>query len=100
MSLFLDFIMGRSNKLARDFAIASIAIVVMSFVAMTYVNHLVGNLQIAQKQNFPTKIQTVQTRSNGEITTLTRSVLDDPLVTGSISGRKVTLDPCSTVEKK
>jgi hypothetical protein len=100
MKNIIDFMMGRSNKIARDFAFASLAIVAMSLVAMTYVNHMVDNLRVAQKQQLPTKIQTVQTRGNGELTTITRSVLDDPLVTGSITGRRVTLDPCSGQEKK
>ena len=93
--------MGRSNKIARDFAFASLAIVALSLVAMTYVNHVVDTLRIAQKQQLPAKVQTVQTPSNGQLTTITRSVLDDPLVTGSISsGRRVVLDPCSGQEKK
>jgi hypothetical protein len=100
MNSIIDFIMGRSNKVARDFAFASIAIVVMSLVAMTYVNHLVGNLRMAQKQQLPAKVQMAQTPNTGSLTTITRSVLDDPLVTGSITGRRVTLDPCSGQEKK
>jgi hypothetical protein len=100
MNSIIDFMMGRSNKIARDFAFASIAIIVMSMVAMTYVNHLVDNMRLAQKQPLPTKVQVAQTPNTGSITTITRSVLDDPLVTGSITGRRVTLDPCSGQEKK
>ncbi len=96
----IDFIKGRSNKLLRDMLIASFFVVGLCMVAMLSINRAVETIRIA-RQPLPSKIQTAQNQqSNGQITTITRSVLDDPILTGSISGRPIILDPCTGREKK
>jgi hypothetical protein len=95
-----DFIMGRSNKLLRDMLIASFFVVGLCLVALLSINKAVETIRVA-RQPLPSKIQTVQNQpSNGQITTITRSVLDDPILTGSIAGRPLVLDPCTGKEKK
>jgi hypothetical protein len=95
-----DFITGRSNKLLRDMLIASFFVVGLCLVALLSINKAVETIRVA-RQPLPSKIQTVQNQqSSGQITTITRSVLDDPILTGSISGRPIILDPCTGKEKK
>ncbi len=95
-----DFIAGRSNKLLRDMLIASGLITAMCLVAVVSIGHVVESIKVA-RQPLPPRLQTVQNApQNGQIITITRSVLDDPVLTGSIGGRPVILDPCTGREKK
>jgi hypothetical protein len=99
MSFLSDFLSGRTHKLARDFLFSSALIAVMCFVAVRYVNAMVENVKVAQRQTLPQRIAVNQSRTDAEVRTITRSVLDDNLTTGSISGRKIILDPCTGKEK-
>jgi hypothetical protein len=100
MDGIIDFITGRSNKLLRDMLIASFFVVGLCLVALLSINKAVETIRVA-RQPLPTKTQIAQNQlSNGQITTITRSVLDDPILTGSISGRPIILDPCTGKEKK
>jgi hypothetical protein len=100
MQSITDFIAGRSNKLLRDMLVASGLITAMCLVAVVSINQVVESIKSA-RQPLPSRIQAVQNApQNGQITTITRSVLDDPVVTGSIGGRPIVLDPCTGKEKK
>ncbi len=100
MGAITDFIMGRSNKLLRDMLIASGLITTTCLVAVISIGHIVESIKVA-RQPLPPRLQTVQNPSqNGQIVTITRSVLDDPVLTGSIGGRPIVLDPCTGKEKK
>jgi hypothetical protein len=99
MGDIVDFIMGRNNKLLRDMLAACSAIAIMSVVAMTYINQAVETFRTS-RQPLPSRTQIVQNTGNTQLTTITRSVLDDPVVTGSISGRPIILDPCTGKEKR
>jgi hypothetical protein len=99
MDAIIDFIAGRSNRLLRDVLIASFLVIGLCLVALLSINKAVETIRVA-RQPLPSKIQTAQNQqSNGQITTITRSVLDDPILTGSISGRPIILDPCTGREK-
>jgi hypothetical protein len=100
MGGIFDFITGRSNKLLRDMLIASFFVAGLCMVALLSINKAVETILVA-RQPLPSKVQAAQNQqSNGQITTVTRSVLDDPILTGSISGRPIILDPCTGKEKK
>jgi hypothetical protein len=100
MDRIFDFITGRSNKLLRDVIIASLFVFGLCLVALLSINKAVETIRVA-RQALPSKIQAAQSQqSTGQITTITRSVLDDPVLTGSISGRPIILDPCTGKEKK
>ncbi len=100
MGSIVDFLAGRSNKLLRDMLIASTIVTGMCLVALVSINQVVESIKTA-RQPLPSRVQAAQNNaSNGQITTITRSVLDDPLLTGSIGGRTVILDPCTGKEKK
>jgi hypothetical protein len=100
MNLISEFLSGKTHKLARDFLFASGAIAVVCFIAVGAINIMVENMKVAQRQTLPQRIAASQSRPAGEITTITRSVLDDNIATGSISGRPIILDPCTGKEKK
>ena len=100
MDGIIDFIAGRSNKLLRDVLIASFFVVGLCLVALLSISKAVETIRVA-RQPLPSRIQTTQSQQpTGQITTITRSVLDDPVLTGSISGRPIVLDPCTGKEKK
>jgi Flp pilus assembly protein protease CpaA len=100
MDAIIGFITGRSNKLLRDILITSFFVVGLCMVALLSINKAVETILVA-RQPLPSKVQTAQNQqSSGQITTITRSVLDDPILTGSISGRPIVLDPCTGKEKK
>jgi hypothetical protein len=84
MSFIVDFIKGRSYKLVRDMSLFSLAIVVLALVASAAIEQAVrGIQQAANQQTLP---PVVARGSTGTTTTfVTRSVLDDPLATGSIT---------------
>jgi hypothetical protein len=98
MNGITDFIMGRSNRLMRDLVAACTVFSLACVMAVTYINVWTDSIRVA-RQPLPMKVQSAQA-PNGQITTITRSVLDDPVLTGSINGRLIILDPCSGKEKK
>jgi putative intracellular protease/amidase len=99
MRAIMDFLAGRSNKLLRDFMGASLAITAFCFGALLLVNS--GLDQLRQTRgviSLPPKISRSTDGVSNEIRTVTRSVLDDNLTTGST--RPIILDPCTGKEKK
>jgi hypothetical protein len=100
MSFIDDFLSGRTHKLARDFMLTGVVITGVCFIAVGAINTMVENMKVAQRQALPQRIANNQSRPAGEITTITRSVLDDNIATGSIAGRPIILDPCTGKEKK
>jgi hypothetical protein len=93
----LDFIAGRSNKLLRDLLGTGLAIVVLSFGALMLIN--AGLDQLRENRNsLPPKVTYAPLQQDDTIRTVTRSVLDDNITTGSI--RPIILDPCTGKEKK
>jgi hypothetical protein len=100
MQTITDFITGRSNKLLRDMLVAAGLITAMCLVAVVSINQVVESIK-SNRQPLPSRIQSTQNPAQiGPITTITRSVLDDPVITGSIGGRPIILDPCTGKEKK
>jgi hypothetical protein len=96
-----EFIAGRSNKLLRDFIMAGFAIVAVSMGAFLTISTAVDSLRdSASLVSLPPKITRAQDRQEPQLTTITRSVLDDNLTTGSLSYRPIILDPCTGKEKK
>jgi hypothetical protein len=97
-----DFLAGRSNKLLRDFMGAGLAIVAFSFGALLMVNAGLDHLrQTRGLISLPPKISRLPDAPDNSIRTVTRSVLDDNLTTGSLgSVRPIILDPCTGKEKK
>jgi hypothetical protein len=92
--------MGRSNKLLRDMLAASSMIAVFCVMAATYISATVETIK-ASRQPMPARVQTAATPApSNQITSVTRSVLDDQIVTGSVIGRTIVLDPCTGKEKK
>jgi hypothetical protein len=100
MGIIGDFLSGKTHKLARDFLLTGAVITGVCFMAVGVINTMVENMKVAQRQALPQRIATGQPRPAGEITTITRSVLDDNIATGSIAGRPIILDPCTGKEKK
>ena len=95
----IDFFAGRSNKLLRDFVGASLAIVAFCFGALLLINSALDNLRESRGLiSLPPKITKAPDQPSNEIRTVTRSVLDDNLTTGSV--RPIILDPCTGKEKK
>jgi putative intracellular protease/amidase len=95
----VDFLAGRSNKLLRDFMGAGLAITAFCFGALLLVN--TGLEQLRETRgliSLPPKISRSADIVPNEVRTVTRSVLDDNLTTGST--RPIILDPCTGKEKK
>ena len=100
MSAIVDFIAGRSNKLLRDILTASAVTVFACVGAVTVVQTATEHLRVG-RQPLPPRLEANRAPGGGSITTITRSVLDEPVMTGSITGgRSVILDPCTGREKK
>ncbi len=99
MSAILDFVSGRSNKLLRDILAASFVTVLACVGAVTVVQTATDRLMVA-RQPLPPRLEANRTPNNAPIVTVTRSVLDDPIITGSATGRNLVLDPCTGREKK
>jgi hypothetical protein len=87
MDSFTDFLAGRSNKLLRDFLGTGLAIIIVCMGAMVMINVAVDSYTSARSQSLPPRLAAGQTRPDGPVTTITRSVLDDPVVTGSTTSR-------------
>ena len=99
MSAILDFVSGRSNKLLRDILAASAVTALACVGAVTIVQTATDRMLVA-RQPLPPRLEANRAPANGPITSVTRSVLDDPVITGSTLGRNVVLDPCTGREKK
>ncbi|MGL5116093.1 MAG: hypothetical protein ACRC7G_10560 [Beijerinckiaceae bacterium] len=84
MSFIIDFIQGRSYKLVRDMSLFSLAVAALAFASAALIERGVRGIQQASvKQNLP---PAVANGPSGTTTTfVTRSVLDDPVSTGSVS---------------
>jgi hypothetical protein len=100
MPFISDFLSGKTHKLARDFLFTGAVIAGLCFIAVGVIGSMVDNIKVAQRQALPQRVATAQPRPAGEVTTITRSVLDDNIATGSIAGRTIILDPCTGKEKK
>jgi hypothetical protein len=99
MREIVDFFAGRSNKLLRDFLGASLAIIAICFGALMLINSALDSLRDNRSLiSLPPKITRAPDSQSNEIRTVTRSVLDDNLTTGSV--RPIILDPCTGKEKK
>ena len=103
MGAFVDFLTGRSNKLLRDILTASAVTVFACVGAVTIVQTATEHLRVG-RQPMPPRLEANRLPTNGgstSVTTITRSVLDEPVMTGSITGgRSVIIDPCTGREKK
>ncbi len=99
MGFILDFVSGRSNKLLRDILAASAVTLLACVGAVSLVQSATDRILVA-RQPLPPRLEANRTPSAGPIVTVTRSVLDDPIITGSATGRTVVLDPCTGREKK
>lgn len=98
MTAIVDFLSGRSNKLLRDILGSSIVVALLSVAAVSYIRAAVDVLRVA-RQPLPSKIENAQS-GRGSVITVTRSVLDEPLYTGTVGSRNIVLDPCTGKEKK
>jgi hypothetical protein len=97
MREIMDFIAGRSNKLLRDLLGTGLIIVALSFGALMMIN--AGLDQLRENRNsLPPLATHAPNQKDDTIRTVTRSVLDDNITTGSI--RPIILDPCTGKEKK
>jgi hypothetical protein len=99
MGAIIDFIAGRSNKLLRDMLLSSALVAVVCVGAMSALSGALGTMKLA-RQPLPQKVQTAQNAGSGQTTTIVRSILDDAVLTGSVGGRTIILDPCTGKEKK
>ena len=100
MAALIDFLAGRTNKLLRDVLAAFAFVAFLCVTAMTYIDATVATFT-ASRQPLPRQLAAGQGASgNGPVTTIVRSVLDDPALTGSIGGRRIVFDPCTGKEKK
>lgn len=100
MRAFIDFLAGRSNRLLRDTLAASAVVAVVAVTAVSSIRAAVDSFVVA-RQPLPSRLEAGRTGGgNGPVVTITRSVLDDPVLTGAVSGRPIVLDPCTGKEKK
>lgn len=99
MRAVVDFLAGRNNKLLRDMLAASAAVLLFCAVAVGSIRAAADAYRVA-RQPLPTRIDVARAQGGGPVMTVTRSVLDDPLLTGSVNGRPVVLDPCTGKDRK
>lgn len=90
-----DFISGRSNRAARDFAVAGLVLIALG-VGVVHV--LATALQRAERSELRLAQMARELRDTPRSTVVARSVLDDPLVTGSATAgqTRTVIDPCGT----
>lgn len=85
-----------SNSMARDYAIAGVVTVILTIFAIHTLSAFVETTRGQVRVQTATLEQRPETVRNYQIS---RSVLDDTVVTGSISktqgGRPIILDPCT-----
>lgn len=96
MQTILDFFAGRGNKLLRDMLAASAMAAFCCVAVVATIRTAAEGLRFA-RDPLPARIQAAQP---GGSYTVTRSVLDDQVLTGSVGGRPIVLDPCTGREKK
>jgi hypothetical protein len=95
-----DFVTGNSNRLLRDFLVASVSLMIAVAIGLVFLSHMLAPLQGGQP--LPRTVSDSTSRFDTGVRNLNvvRSVLDDPVVTGSISNsRPIILDPCTGAEK-
>ncbi len=87
----LMMIFSSEGKMVRRYALLSVGLVAFTFIAAQSLVALITLLVPDQSQKFSANTAPGGTRNY----TVTRSVLDDPLTTGSISKPgAVRIDPC------
>jgi hypothetical protein len=99
MNPLVDFLAGRTNKLLRDLLGASLLVALGCVGAVGFIRSAADSYRMAL-QPMPPRLEAGRASGEGRITTVTRSVLDDPVFTGSTGGRSVVLDPCTGTEKR
>ena len=99
MRSVIEFLAGRNNKLLRDMLGASAVVALVCVAAVGAIRSTVDSF-VAARQSLPSRLDASRSGGNGPIITITRSVLDEPVFTGSVSGKSVVLDPCTGKEKK
>jgi hypothetical protein len=95
-----DFVTGQGNRLLRDFLAASVAVTAVLAVCLVFLSQMLEPNKNGQP--LPKTIADAgSARDTGiRTTTVIRSVLDDPVTTGSIgASRPLILDPCTGAEK-
>jgi len=78
--------------MARDYAVVGILVAVLAVFSVQQFNTFMGSM----RQNV--RVQSATLRPQEPLPrnyAINRSVLDDTVTTGSISGRPVVLDPCT-----
>ncbi len=81
-----------NNSAVRDYAVAGVVIVTLAMVGLHSVKALVDSTRQSvrvETARFDKKDDKVKSY------TVTRSVMDDNISTGSIKGRPIVLDPCT-----
>jgi uncharacterized protein YpmS len=83
----LLFVLSTEKKMVRDFVLMALLVVIVSLVLMQVVSALA--------QNAPS-LRASEPQSSGNRTyTISRSILDDTMVTGSVSGQNsLKVQPC------
>jgi hypothetical protein len=100
MSELNDFVAGRSNRLLRDFLATSIGVMAIFSGALFYLSNMLEPPKVAQSLPRPLAESSLGRDAGVRTSTVIRSVLDEPVVTGSISNsRPIILDPCTGTEK-
>jgi hypothetical protein len=85
------FILGIEKKMVRDYAIAAIAIGGLAYFAAQGLVSVVGAMSTPDVP----KISAAGANGSVKTYTVTRSVLDDQMATGSIQSlNQIKLDPC------
>jgi len=97
---FIDFLAGRSNKLLRDMLGASALVVIVGAATVVSIRTAVETYRVA-RQPLPARVETARApSSDGPIVVITRSVLDDPILTGSLPGRPAGAHPRTSDSRK
>jgi hypothetical protein len=101
MKHMLTFFFSREHRVIRDFTLAGVAMVAIAIGAATALSEGLallsgreGRLVSARHQPLPPPA-----RVSGE-TTVVRSVLDDPVMTGSVGSARIVLDPCTGQQRR
>jgi hypothetical protein len=88
------FLFSREHRAARDFTIAGVALLAITLGIVTALSEGMARLAGRDGQFTTARQQPLPPvpRSAGE-TTIVRSVLDDPVLTGSIGGKPLSAPP-------
>ena len=85
------FILGSEKKMVRDYAIAAIAIGCLAYFVAQGIVSVIGAMSTPDVP----KISAAGANGSVKTYTVTRSVLDDQIATGSIQSlNQIKLDPC------